>query len=110
MLAAGGLRADAAAEAVNLAETVGDAQHVHVPVRGATAVAAAPADDGLLDLNRASAADLEELPGVGAVLAERIVARRTEQGAYTSLDELREVSGVGSKLYEQIAPLLKVGS
>lgn len=112
VLAAGGLRDDAAGEQVNLAEPVSDAQQIHVPARSteqATQATGAEADDGLLDLNRASTADLEELPGVGAVLAGRIVARRDEQGPYATLDDLREVSGVGSKLFEQIAPLLKVG-
>lgn len=108
--AAGGLRPEAAAEGVNLAEPLSDAQHVHIPAAAAgPAPAAAPGGDGLLDLNGASAADLEELPGVGKVLAERIIARREEQGPYASVDELRDVTGVGAKLFEQIAPLVRAG-
>lgn len=109
VLAAGGLRADAAGEGVNLAEPLSDAQHVHIPALGAPAGAPAPAGDGRVDLNRASAAELEELPGVGKVLAERIVARRDEQGPFASVDELRDVTGVGAKLFEQIAPLVRAG-
>ena len=64
---------------------------------------------GPLDLNRATVADLDQLPGIGQVLAERIVARRTEAGPYTAVEELREVTGIGAKLYSQIAPLVTVG-
>jgi competence protein ComEA len=115
--AAGGLSPDAASEQVNLAEPVSDAQHVHVPffdeiaAPAAAAVAASQAEvgDGLIDLNRAGAAELEELPGVGPTLAGRILARREEQGPFTSVEELREVTGVGAKLFAQIAPLVTVG-
>jgi competence protein ComEA len=121
--AAGGLSPDAASEQVNLAEPVSDAQHVHVPFFAELAAPAAAAagddpaaaaeagrgDDGLIDLNRAGAAELEELPGVGPTLAGRILARREEQGPYRSVEELQEVSGVGAKLFAQIAPLVTVG-
>lgn len=111
--AAGGLRPDAAGAKVNLAEPVSDAQHIHIPDRGAPAAAedpaAAPVGAGLIDLNQASAAELEELPGVGKVLAERIIARREEQGPFLSVDDLRDVTGVGAKLFEQIAPLVSAG-
>lgn len=109
--AAGGLGPDAAGEQVNLAEPLSDAQHVHVPARAAAApqAAAAGPGEGLIDLNRASAAELEELPGVGATLAGRILARREERGPYREIGELREVSGVGEKLFAQIEPLVTVG-
>lgn len=113
VVAAGGLAPDAAAELVNLAAPLADAAHVHIP---GSAEAAAPAAAGpagaassLLDLNTASAADLEELPGIGTTIAGRIIARRTEQGPYTAVEELREVTGVGEKLYAQIAPLVTAG-
>jgi competence protein ComEA len=126
VVAAGGLSPDAASEQVNLAEPVSDAQHVHVPfftdlaspaVAGAEDGPAEPSQpgeggeggDGLIDLNRASAAELEELPGVGPTLAARILARREEQGPYGSVEELNEVTGVGAKLFAQIAPLVTVG-
>jgi competence protein ComEA len=111
VVAAGGLRSDAAAEQVNLAEPVEDAQHVHVPAldEAAAAQPAANEEDGRLDLNRASAADLEELPGIGKVLAQRILARRDEHGPFETVEDLRAVSGVGAKLFEQIAPLVSVG-
>lgn len=112
--AAGGLRDDAAHERVNLAEPLSDAQHVHIPASSETApgVDEQPLAGGasLLDINHASAAELEDLPGIGATLAERIIARRNEQGPYTSIEQLNEVTGVGAKLYEQLAPLVSIGS
>lgn len=111
--AAGGFRADAAREQVNLAEPLSDAQHVHIPQLGEAdavgpAANAAAQSDGLIDLNRADAAALEELPGVGATLAERIVVWREEQGPFTTVEELREVAGIGEKLFAQVAPLVAI--
>lgn len=117
--AAGGLAPDAAAEQVNLAEPLGDAAHVHIPTIAdlaappppaglPAALAPAGAAQGLLDLNVAAEADLEELPGVGKVIAARIVARRAEVGPYIAVEDLRQVTGVGEKLYAQIAPLVTV--
>ncbi len=116
VMAAGGLRPEAARERVNLAEPLRDAQHVHIAsvaevAAEAPAAPGAPgaAAGGLLDLNRASAAELEELPGIGPTLAGRIVARREEQGPFRAVEELREVTGIGEKLFAQIAPLVTVG-
>ncbi len=108
--AAGGLIAEADISGLNLAAPVRDGEHIRVPFVGET-VLATPADDqsGLLNLNRASAADLEELPGIGAALAARIIERRETKGPYQSINELREVSGIGEKLFAQIAPLVTVG-
>ncbi len=55
-----------------------------------------------LDLNAASAEELERLPGIGAVLAERIVQYRAENGAFQSAEELLEVTGIGEKLLSEI--------
>lgn len=109
--AAGGLTDQADISGLNLAALVRDGEHIRVPFAGeAVALPVADAQQtGLLDLNRASAADLEELPGVGATLAARIIERRETQGPYRSVEELREVSGVGEKLFAQIAPLVTIG-
>lgn len=112
--AAGGLRDDAAGEQVNLAALLTDAQHVYVPPIGAVDPAAAATSSGeagssgLLDLNQASAVDLEELPGIGKTLAERIVAYRDQSGPFQSVDELNQVTGVGDKLFAQISLLVTV--
>jgi competence protein ComEA len=64
---------------------------------GAGAGAAGP-----VNLNTASQAALEDLPGVGPVLAQRIIAWRSEHGRFTSVDELAEVSGIGEKMFAQL--------
>ena len=57
---------------------------------------------GLVNLNTANLAVLEELPGVGPVLAQRILDWRTEHGRFTSVDELAEVSGISEKMFAQL--------
>jgi len=61
-----------------------------------------------LDLNRANAQELEDLPGIGPVLAERIVDYRKSGKTFRSIDELREVKGIGKKKLEQIRALVMV--
>ena len=64
--------------------------------------------DGLIDLNTATAAELDRLPGIGLVLAARIVAER-ERKPFASVNDLRRVSGIGPKKLEAIRPLVTVG-
>ena len=61
-----------------------------------------------IDLNRASAQDLEALPGIGPVLAERIVAYRQTSGSFSTVDDLRGVKGIGKKTLEKIRTLVSV--
>ncbi len=70
--------------------------------------AAAASADAPLDLNAATAAQLDALPGVGPVLAQRIVAWREQHGGFTSPDQLRQVSGLGGKKGEALMPLVRV--
>jgi competence protein ComEA len=115
VLAAGGLTADADTEQINLAERLKDSQHIHVRHQGEPAAddsaqgAASTAQGEPLDLNTASASDLEGLPGVGAALAERIVEFRTSNGPLKSIEDLRNVKGIGPALFTKIAPLVTVG-
>lgn len=62
-----------------------------------------------LDLNRATAAALDGLPGIGRVLAGRIVARRQEGGPYRRPEDLLTVPGIGPRLFARIRPLVTVG-
>lgn len=63
-----------------------------------------------VDLNRATAADLERLPGIGSVLAGRILAWRDSAGGFASVEQLEEVRGVGPAMMRRLAPLVRIGS
>lgn len=70
----------------------------------------APRDTSLrLDLNRADVQDLDRLPGIGPVLAARIVEHRARHGGFRSVDELRAVRGVGPRLIEKLRPQVRAG-
>lgn len=111
---AGGALPGADLAAVNLARVVVDGEQVRLPRPGEAASApdapsggpdgaGAPGSaGGLVNLNTASESALEELPGVGPVLAQRIIDWRTEHGRFTSVDELAEVSGIGEKIFAQL--------
>ena len=60
----------------------------------------------LMNLNRATSQQLQELPGVGPVLAEAIIKWRTDNGSFTNISQLRQVSGIGPKLFEKLSPLV----
>lgn len=110
--AAGGPVAEADANALNLAAVIADGQKISVPKPGeaVTATGAEPeaaAPGGKVNLNTATAQQLEELPGVGPVLAERIVAHRTKS-RFTAPRQLMEVSGFGPKKYEALKDLIAV--
>ncbi|TMQ71370.1 MAG: helix-hairpin-helix domain-containing protein [Candidatus Eisenbacteria bacterium] len=66
--------------------------------------------DAPLDLNRADARELDALPGIGPVLAERILTYRRERGAFRSVEDLLAVRGIGPRLFERLRPRLKVGA
>jgi len=61
-----------------------------------------------LSINTVSAGELEELPGIGPVLAERIVQYRNQRGRFGTLEELQDVEGIGAKLYARICPYIKL--
>ena len=61
-----------------------------------------------MNLNTATQAQLEELPGVGPVMAGKIIAWRTENGRFSRVEELQEISGVGPKTYAKLASLCRV--
>ncbi|PRY50922.1 competence protein ComEA [Knoellia remsis] len=123
--AAGGATRGADLAAVNLARAVVDGEQIVVPkpgevVAGGAAGAGGTAgaggggapgasgggsgSGGTVSLNTADLAALESLPGVGPVLAQRILDWRTENGRFTTVEELGEVSGIGEKLLAQITP------
>lgn len=106
--AAGGASAEADLDAVNLARVLVDGEQVYVPQPGEAVPVAArgSAAVGLVDLNAADLADLDALPGIGPVLAQRILDWRSEHGRFTSVEELGEVSGIGPTLLAKIRDLV----
>jgi competence protein ComEA len=105
---------------INLAALVSDGQQVVVGVPGAAAGAgnagvtgaggaggAGGGSSGPLDLNAATLEELEGLPGVGPVLAQRILDWRTAHGHFSDVGELREVGGIGERKYAEIAPRVR---
>jgi competence protein ComEA len=112
--AAGGVRPGTATTGLNLARKVVDGEQLLVgavapagPAAG-PAAAGSPAPGALLDLNAATADQLDALPGIGPVLADRIVQWRTAHGRFTSVDQLREISGIGARKYDSIHSLVTV--
>lgn len=114
--AAGGVAPGASTGLVNLARKLIDGEQVLIgvdPPPGAVAGtgpgpatgagAAAP-----VDLNAAAVGELDQLPGIGPVLAERIVSWRTEHGRFASVDQLRQVSGIGESKYQQLKARVRV--
>jgi competence protein ComEA len=117
--AAGGLTRQADPGELNLAQLLSDGQQVLIgtarhpagEVReqpGSGDASSGPTAQGALDLNRANQAQLEELPEVGPVTAQAILAWRQEHGRFTRVEELQEVDGIGPKTYGQIAPHVRV--
>ena len=103
--AAGGLRPGALVDLINLAAPIRSGDQIVVP--GPDAMAGS-SEGGLLALNRASANDLEGLPGVGPVLAERIVAYREQNGPFTEVEDLLQVGGIGEAKLASIRDLVRV--
>jgi len=112
--AAGGARPGAMLEALNLAAPLADGSQILVPREGETGtVPPVAAGSGsvagtLVNLNIASAPELETLPGIGEVIAQRIVDHRTANGPFASVDQLLDVSGIGDAILESIRELVTV--
>lgn len=103
-------RKDADLEKLNLAAHVTDGQEIRVPSVYDTEETEAGAvnSGGMLDLNAATPEQLEALPGIGEVKADAIVEYRNTNGDFTSLDQLLNVSGIGSATLENLREHLYV--
>lgn len=124
--AAGGFSDEAAPDTINQAASLHDGVQVHVPAEGEatpppagtnTEPAVEDTDtfdqgataDGRIDVNTAGAAELQELPGIGPTLSERIVEYRETNGPFPTVDALTNVSGIGESTLEEIRPHVTVG-
>jgi competence protein ComEA len=103
---AGGASAKADLEGVNLAAKVADGQQVVVPRKGAVAAGAGPAAPGAgagpISLNTATSEQLDQLDGVGPATAQKILEYRKEHGGFRSVDDLKQISGIGPKRFEAL--------
>lgn len=125
--AAGGALPGADLSALNLAAVLTDGAQVRVPAPGEPATAGAPSTvggavsttgDGAVagtasgaspvDLNTATAAELDILPGIGPVLADRILGWRAEHGRFAAVDDLLQVSGIGPAVMDRLRDMVRV--
>ncbi len=130
--AAGGLLAAADVNTINLASLLMDGQQLNIPYKageepsgGGSETLSLPGPDDeeelpsnnsgseesiveLININTASLDELDSLPGIGATLAQRIIDYRNENGPFTSIEEIMDVSGVGPSTFENIKDLITV--
>ncbi len=109
--AAGGPRGDTPTSSLNLARPLVDGEQVVLAPEGAVAGPVAGAGGptgGPVDLNAATLADLDGLPGVGPVLAQRILDFRGEHGRFNAVEELREVPGIGPSKFAALRAKVRV--
>lgn len=112
---AGGPLEDAVLDLTNLAAPLADGQQVYIPFTRETAEPVALPDTGTnqdggtrININLATAAELESLPGIGPSLAEKIIAYREQNGPFLDIEELLEVSGIGPAKLTQIRDLITI--
>jgi competence protein ComEA len=98
---AGGFTKSADQSSVNLARVVVDGEQVLIASDGEQAVS-----DSLIHINRATAAELDVLPGIGPTLSQRIVDWREANGSFKSIEDLRSVAGIGDRLFAGIRNLV----
>ncbi len=110
---AGGVKVKVNLSALNLARVLVDGEQVLVgqaPAPGVAAGAAsapgAPPAGGLVSLNTATLEQLDGLPGVGPVTAQKILTWRQQHGSFSSVDELLEIDGIGEKTLADLAPMV----
>jgi len=129
---AGGVFEDADLSRINLAAPVLDGDQIIVPTLPPTATPVPPtptpvarqitqerealsaqrdslaAGSGLVNINTASAAELDSLPGIGPAIAQRIIEYRTVHGPFTSIEDIQRVSGIGPALFAKIKDLITI--
>jgi competence protein ComEA len=113
--AVGGARAGVDTSDQNLARVLVDGEQIRIGLDPAPVGAGAPAATGaagvgVIDINTATVDVLDQIPGVGPVLAQRIIAYRDLNGGFTSVDQLMEVSGIGEATFAEMQPMVTVGN
>ena len=106
--AAGGFTASADIVSINLAMKLTDGMKIYVPPVSYGSRIASENGQALINVNMASIAELESIPGIGPVLAKRIYEYRQKNGPFSSYEDLLKVSGIGAKTLEKIKPYIQV--
>ncbi len=113
--AAGGFKKDADTTAVNLARVIADGEQITVPAKGETVSATqgstasnSVAAGGKVNINTATSEELQTLDGVGESTAAKIIASRESEGPFTTIEDLKRVSGIGDKKFAAIASNITV--
>lgn len=114
---AGGFTSSAEQDVVNLALTLSDGMHVHVPgmeedisvpvVSGGSGTGG-PSGNGLVNINQASLQELETLPGIGPSLAQAIIDHRELIGSFNRIEDITDVPGIGPAKFEALKDLITV--
>lgn len=102
----GGLTSSADSTLINLSSRVVDGQMITIPTVSPSG--SAQHSSGLININTASMEELKQLPGIGDVLAQRIVAFREFNGPFQTIDQLIEVEGISDSLVESLRPYITV--
>jgi competence protein ComEA len=116
--AAGGFLADAEKTGINLARALEDGEQLDIPytegsspviLEAPTAIAIPPSSAELININTASASELDTLPGIGPTTAQKIIDYRQQNGPFLAKEDIVNVSGIGPGTYERIKDLITVG-
>ncbi|MGP7819022.1 helix-hairpin-helix domain-containing protein [Niallia sp. 01092] len=115
---AGGIKETGDETSINFALKVTDEMVIYVPVKGEANIPASSASkevaapngtqNDLVELNSATAADLETLPGIGPAKAAVIIEFRDANGGFSTKEDLKKITGIGEKTYEKLAELVTV--
>lgn len=109
--AAGGAKPSADLSLINLARVIKDGEQIYVEKKISNSIAKSSRStqkNGILNINRASAKELERLPGIGPVLASRIIDYRKINGSFASVDDLKKIPGIGGSKLEKFRALIRV--
>lgn len=104
---AGGLTKDADIDAINQAELVTDGQKILIPAKAESgtdnaSAAAQPVQNGKININQADSIALQEIPGVGPATADKIIQYRESNGRFQTIEDIKNVSGIGNKTFEKM--------
>lgn len=110
LAAAGGSTSHAQLEDINLARVLNDGEQLLVPgIEKPTPTKVSFKNyTGMVNINRASIAQLDSLPGIGPVLAARIIEYRKTHGPFVAIEDLRKVRGIGTRLFDEIKARLSL--